>query len=125
MALRQALKGRDASLLNAAMVMALLTLVTNKPYLGWPRHEWDAMFLGVLLVGAVIIVRRWLAGGHNGVRRGFTAQRLSGSDKRFLSVLGSASGLVPGGHGPAPGTGAARPDFGGGRSGGGGASANY
>ena len=35
----------------ASLVMAMATLATNKPYLGWERHTWDPMLLGVLLTG--------------------------------------------------------------------------
>ena len=121
-ALMQALKEKVRPLLSSGIVMGLLTLITNKPYLGWPRHSWDSMVLGLFLVGIAVSIRHWLAKGPNGVRSGFTAQQLSGADKRFMALLGSASGLISPAPGAAPGS---KPEFGGGQSGGGGASGNY
>ena len=47
------------------------------------------MLLGILLTGVALFIRRWLARGPGGVRRGFTAARLSGKDKQWMNV-GSA-----------------------------------
>jgi hypothetical protein len=80
---------RDRFVLVVGGVVAVLTFVSNKPYLGWPRHTWDPMLLGILLAGVALLLRRWLAQGEGGVRRGFTAARLSGKDKQWMNV-GSA-----------------------------------
>jgi hypothetical protein len=114
---------KDRWVARLGVIVSLLTLITNKPYLGWPRHPWDPMLLGILLVGIAIATRRWLASGPDGIRHGFTAQRLSGRDKQILNTLSAASGFVspaPAAHAPAP-----EPKFGGGSSGGGGASSDY
>jgi hypothetical protein len=108
----------------AGGIAAIATFVTNKPYLGWERHTWDPMLLGVFLIGVALWVRRWLAAGEGEVRKGFTARRLSGKDKRWLSVGSVAVGLAapnvipsePHEHGP---------EFGGGASGGGGATSDF
>ena len=36
---------------SAFETSAILTLITNKPYLGWQGHTWDPMLLGALLIG--------------------------------------------------------------------------
>jgi len=110
----------------AGAIAAILTLVTNKPYLGWPRHTWDPMILGILLTGAALFIRRWLARGPGGIRGGFTAMRLSGKDKEWMNVSSAALGLVtPQAVTPGPQTRTEDFRFGGGASGGGGAGGDY
>jgi len=124
--LLRGVRQRDRSVIVVGAVVAILTLVTNKSYLGWPRHTWDPMLLGALLIGTALFIRRWLATGPGEVRHGFTAQRLSGKDKRWLSVgtavLGAVSPNILPTASPAKG-----PDahFDGGASGGGGASSDF
>jgi hypothetical protein len=119
------LRCKDHWVARLGVIVSLLTLITNKPYLGWPRHPWDPMLLGILLVGIAVATRRWLAGGPDGIRYGFTAQRFSGRDKQLLNTLAAASGFVSPAlatHAPVAGSEAG---FGGGSSGGGGASSDY
>jgi len=115
---------RNRLLLDASLVMGLATLVTNKPYLGLARETWDPILLGVLLIGAAMALRRWLAGGAGGMRGGFTARRILRSDDDALALAGLATAFrdaPAGAHHDAP-----PPDpFAGGRSGGGGASGSY
>ncbi len=123
--LARGLGRKDRFVIAAGAIAAVLTLVTNKPYLGWPRHTWDPMLLGALLFGAALLIRRWLAAGLGGVRHGFTAQRLSGKDKSWMNAAAGAFGLVsPQSIAPSPQT---SPEFrfGGGDSGGGGASSDF
>jgi hypothetical protein len=117
---------KDAFIIAMGMITAILTLVTNKPYLGWERHTWDPMLLGALLIAVALFLRRWLAQGPDEVRHGFTARRLSGKDKKWVSVSTAAIGLVaPGIVAPSPQPGSPDPKFGGGASGGGGASSDF
>ena len=115
---------KDRLVIGAGTVAAILTLATNKSYLGWERHTWDPMLLGLLLIGVALYLRRWLSQGAEGVRHAFTARRLSGKDKAWMSagatVIGVASPdrVLP--HTDAPDT-----HFDGGRSGGGGASSDF
>jgi uncharacterized membrane protein YgcG len=122
--LARGVRRKDRFVIAAGAIAALLTLATNKPYLGWPRHTWDPMFLGVFLTGLALLLRRWLSRGPDGIRRGFTARRLSGKDKQWMKIASTAIGVA---HSPATTPVPTSPDFhfGGGDSGGGGASSDF
>ncbi len=114
------LRRKDRLGIAVGAVTVVLTLATNKPYLGWQRNTWDPMLLGILLIGVALLIRRRLG---RGTLHGFTAQRLSGKDKRWLNAGASVFGAVsPQGitTSPEPGM-----HFGGGDSGGGGASSDF
>ena len=124
--LARGLLRKDRFVIAVGAAAAVLTFITNKPYLGWPRHSWDPMLLGALLIGVALYIRRWLAHGTGGIRHGFTAQRLSGKDKQWMNagtlVLGLVSpNLLP----PNPQSGSPDVHFGGGDSGGAGASSDF
>ena len=116
-ALGLGLRSRDRELMDAGLLLLLITLLTNKTYLGWPRQTWDPILLGVVLIGAALGIRRWLSTGPGGERSGFTSEQVREADRAKLSMLGAASVLVQPG-GAAPAAAAAPPAFGGGRSGG-------
>ena len=117
---------KDHFVVAVGAIVAVLTLVSNKPYLGWPRHTWDPMLLGILLTGVALFIRRWLARGPGGIRGGFTAARLSGKDKQWLNASSAVLGLVtPQSITPSPQTTSADIRFGGGASGGGGAGGDF
>jgi hypothetical protein len=123
--LARGVRQKDRLIIAVGTISTILTFVTNKPYLGWQRHTWDPMLLGIALTGVAVFLRRWLAQGPGGVRHGFTAARLTEKDKHTMSVSSSVLGLVtPQSITPAPQS--TDPDlrFGGG-SGGGGASGNF
>jgi hypothetical protein len=124
--LARGLREKDRFVIAVGAIVAILTLVTNKPYLGWPRHTWDPMLLGLLLTGVAIFLRRWLARGPGGIRHGFTAARLSGKDKQWINAGAIVLGpLSPHSITPSPQT--SNPDFrfGGGQTGGGGAGGDF
>lgn len=123
--LARGIRQKDRFVIAAGAAVAILTLVTNKLYLGWPRHTWDPMLLGALLIAVALFIRRWLAGGPNEIRHGFTAHRLSARGKEWMDVGTAAFGLVS--HPITPSSQAVSPDvrFGGGDSGGGGATSDY
>jgi hypothetical protein len=124
--LARGVRQKDRFVMAVGAIVAVLTLVTNKPYLGWPRHTWDPMLLGILLTGAALFIRRWLAGGPDGIRGGYTAARLSGKDRQWLDASSAALGLVtPQSITPSPQTTSADVHFGGGASGGGGAGGDF
>jgi hypothetical protein len=113
---------KDRFVIAVGAITAILTFVTNKPYLGWQRHTWDPILLGMALTGVALFLRRWLARGPGGVRHGFTAARLSAKDRHAMSVGSSVLGLIAPQSITPPGQ-STNPDFkfGGGGSGGGGA----
>jgi hypothetical protein len=122
--LARGLRQKDRFVIAVGAIVATLTLVSNKPYLGWPRHTWDPMLLGVLLTGVAVLLRRWLARSPGGIQHGFTAARLSGKDKDWINVGATVAGLLsPQPPAPQPSS----PDFrfGGGQTGGGGASGDF
>ena len=120
------IREKDRLIMAAGAISAILTFVTNKPYLGWQRHTWDPMLLGVALTGAAVFLRRWLASSPGGVRHGFTAARLSGKDKQAMSLGSAVLGLrTPQSMTPTPQPADAEFRFGGGESGGGGAGGDF
>jgi uncharacterized membrane protein YgcG len=124
--LARGIRQKDRFVIGAGVIVAILTSISNKPYLGWPRHTWDPMFLGILLTVVALLIRRWLARGPGGVRHGFTAARLSGKDKYWMNAGSSVLGLVsPQSITPSPETSTPDFHFGGGSSGGGGAGGNF
>jgi hypothetical protein len=124
------IREKDRMLMNASGAIALVTLLTNKMYLGWERHAWDPILLGVFLMAVAIGVRRWLSEGPGGERNGFTPEPLLGKDSAVLTLLRTASARfqpdvdLSGSRVPTDGA-AKPPDFGGGRSGGGGGGGTY
>lgn len=124
--LARGLRRKDRFVIAVGALAAILTLVTNKPYLGWQRHTWDPMLLGAFLIGVVLLIRRWLAKAPGGIHHGFTAQRLSGKDKRWMNVGVATIGLAsPNIVTPRGQTGGPDVHFGGGDSGGGGATSDF
>ena len=121
--LRMAIRDKDRWMLDVNLLLTLATLATNKIYLGLEHHSWDPILLGLLLIGAAVGVRRWLASGD---RRGFTPLRILSSDARRVSIVATASGVLN----PMKAHTAGSPDpdkfeSGGGRSGGAGASGSF
>jgi len=119
--LRRGLLRKDRLTVGLGVILALLTIITNKPYLGLPRHTWDPMLLGVLLIGLAAGLRRWLDAGPDGVRNGFTARRLSARDRDLTNALPVLSMMVT----PTPSATEPPTHFGGGSTGGGGASSDF
>ena len=124
--LARGIRQKDRFIIAVGAITTVLTLITNKPYLGWQRHTWDPILLGVALTGVALFLRRWLAQGPGGVRHGFTAARLSSKDKQAMGVGSAVLGLItPQSITPAPQPTKSDFHFGGGRSGGGGASGDF
>jgi len=120
------IRQKDRFVVAVGAIIAILTFVSNKPYLGWQRHTWDPMLMGILLTGVAVFTRRWLARGPGGIRHGFTAARLSGKDQRWINVGSTVFGtLSPHATVPSPQTNSPDFRFGGGHSGGGGASGEF
>lgn len=118
------IRARDRALIGVNVAMALVTVITNKPYLRLPRHAWDPILFGVLLIGAAILVRRWLSNGPAGERHGFTALPVLASERRAVAIAATASAAIQH-HAPTPAAAPSEPQFGGGASGGGGATDKF
>jgi type IV secretory pathway TrbD component len=118
------LREKDRPMIDANLTLAIVTLATNKSYLGWPRQTWDPALLGLLLMGIAIAVRRWLAASPDGERHGFTSVRLGG-DQDALRALTAVSATVRAPAAPAASTQPPSTLFDGGRSGGGGATSGF
>jgi len=124
--LARGIRQKDRFVIAVGAIVAVLTFISNKPYLGWPRHTWDPMLLGISLTGVAVFLRRWLARGPGGIRHGFTAARLSEKDKHWINVGATVLGpLSP--HSITPDPQPSSPDFrfGGGQTGGGGAGGDF
>jgi len=124
--LARGIRQKDRFVIAVGAIVATLTLVSNKPYLGWQRHTWDPMLLGILLTSVAVLIRRWLARGPGGIRHGFTAARLLGKDKHWINVGSTIFGpLSPHSITPDPQTSSPDFRFGGGQTGGGGAGGDF
>jgi len=114
---------KDRPLIIVSLAMAIVTLITNKPYLGWERHTWDPMLLGAALMAIALGLRRWLSGGRDAARYGFTATRIALGRDPVLAVLSAAPFPIKAHtHAPPP---PAPSGFDGGRSGGAGGGGSF
>lgn len=119
-----AARERHRLLLDLNILLAIVTLMSNKPYLGAEQKPWDPILFGVLMIAIALGLRRWLDSGDGGARSGFVSFRLLASERDRLSAAGSASVMQPSlhpQHGPEPPT----PGFSGGSSGGAGTSGKF
>jgi hypothetical protein len=121
------IREKDRLLMDVSLVLALVSILTNKAYLGSPQHAWDPCVLGVILMAIAFAIRRWLSNGPGGERHGFTPARLLERERAVLSAVGTASGFVRPGvtEGATARVEPAPSNFDGGRSGGGGASGSF
>lgn len=118
-----AIRDRHRLLLDVNIVLAIVTILSNKPYLGAEPNPWDPIVFGVLLIGIAVGLRRWLAAGADGSRRGFTAERVLASEKELVAWAGGVTVVMPGPPAAHPHD---SPSIGGGgRSGGAGASGEF
>jgi hypothetical protein len=119
------LRSKHRFMIWASLVMALATFVTNKVYLGWERHTWDPILLGVFLAGAVLALRYWLSRGQDGQRYGFTPQSILSADRKALAMLHALAGAAQPFAAHPPAATQTPSSFEGGRSGGGGGGAGF
>ena len=119
-----ALPARDRLFLQINVSLLLVTLITNKPYLKLMRQPWDPILFGVLLIGTAIAIKRWLASGANRQRYGYTPERILAADRRLLNLVATMSSAMQSNI-PSASRRETKPDLGGGRSGGAGASGSF
>lgn len=122
--LYRGLRDKERMMMNVSGAMAVATFATNKAYLGLPQQTWDPILFGLFLIGTAILLRRWLTSAAAGERHGFTAARILRKDERLMTIVSTASaGFQPHATPSAPVSN--KPEFGGGRSGGAGATGNF
>lgn len=117
------IKRRKRLILNASLIMACITLATNKSYLGMTRYAWDPAILGTVLVTLSIIINIWLNNGKDKARHGFTAENILKPESHGIGLADVAAAITP----MATNIDVQQQEkyFDGGTSGGGGASRNY
>jgi hypothetical protein len=119
------LKSRKRIVINVSLIAALLTLATNKDYLGFKHYAWDPAVLGVVMVMAALAIMRWLANGGRETRNGYTAQNLLKPENHGINLADLGAAVLPGAiQANLPPSSIDKP-FAGGQSGGGGASSGY
>jgi len=120
------IKARKRALMNTAAIALVLTLATNKDYLGLKHYAWDPIILGTMLILAAILIIRWLATGRNKERNGLTANRILKPERDGLNLAEIAAAAVPGMTATPVDTQPAEPaPFENGQSGGGGAARGF
>ncbi|MBN1545125.1 MAG: hypothetical protein JW902_00535 [Syntrophaceae bacterium] len=120
-----AIKARKRALLNVAGIALVLSLATNKDYLGLVHYAWDPIILGATLILAAVLIIRWLTAGQNKERYGFTAESILKPERYGLSLPEIGAAVLPGVTAAGETTAAEPSPFEGGQSGGGGASRNF
>jgi len=81
--------------MNASLVLACLTLATNKSYLGLTRYAWDPAIMGIMLIGISIFISRWLKRGPDENRYGFTQRDILKPEDHGISLAEVAAALTP------------------------------
>ena len=119
------LKSRKRLLTNVSLIAALLTLATNKDYLGFKHYAWDPAILGIVMVLVAVVLMRWLAVGPREARNGFTARNLLKPENHGISLADIGAAMIPGAVAAQPSPASPDKPFAGGQSGGGGASSGY
>ncbi len=88
------IRRKDRVLLVLGAVLVVVTFICNKPYLGWQRHPWDPMMLGIVLMGVAWSLQRWLALGTGGIRNGFTSARVAGTQSAWMDAGTATFSLI-------------------------------
>ncbi|HNY51536.1 MAG TPA: hypothetical protein PLV50_14710 [Smithella sp.] len=91
----EGIKYRKRLILNLSLVMACVTMATNKIYLGWTRYAWDPAILGIMLVILSMSINKWLNSGENQSRYGFTAKDILKPESHGISLTEVAAALTP------------------------------
>ena len=89
------IKSRKRLIMNAGLVLACLTLSTNKGYLGLTRYAWDPAIMGIMLIGLSIFISRWLKRGPEGNRYGFTQSDILKPESHGINLSDVAAAFTP------------------------------
>jgi hypothetical protein len=119
------IKRRKRLIINASLVLACLTLATNKSYLGLTRYAWDPAILGIMLIFISSLITRWLSRGPNRIRYGFTAENILTPENHGINLADIGAALTPGFVDSQQPLSQAEKYFDSGKSGGGGASRSF
>lgn len=119
------IRARKRMVINTSLILFILSLATNKDYLGFRHYAWDPAILGASMIVAAVVLTRWLRSGHGETKNGFTARSLVKPEDHGISLADIGAAAIPGMVGAPPKPPQADRPFEGGMSGGGGASGNY
>ena len=119
------IKSRKRLIMNASLVLACLTLATNKSYLGMTRYAWDPAILGIMLIFISTLITHWLSREPNKTRYGFTAENILKPESHGINLADIGAALTPGFVDSQQPPAQAEKFFDDGKSGGGGASRDF
>ncbi|MEN6464827.1 MAG: hypothetical protein ABFD62_06570 [Syntrophaceae bacterium] len=118
------IKQRKRFILDTALILFVVTLMTNKSYLGMERYVWDPALLGIAMIGVSYFTSRWLSKGRDGMRSGFTNRNILKPETYGIDLASLGAAIIPATIDAAPAKSEDEP-FAGGSSGGGGADAAF
>jgi hypothetical protein len=119
------IRSRKRLILNASLVLACLTLATNKSYLGLTRYAWDPAILGIMLIFISTLITHWLSQGPNKTRYGFTAENVLKPETHGIDLATTVAAFIPSVAGAQKPPEKLDEPFSGGQSGGGGAGRSF
>jgi hypothetical protein len=119
------IKSRKRLIMNASLVLACITLATNKSYLGMTRYAWDPAIMGIMLIFISSLITRWLSRGPNKTRYGFTAENILTPENHGINLADIGATLTPSFVDSQQPSAQGEKFFDGGSSGGGGASRDF
>lgn len=117
-------KKRKSFILDAALILFVVTLMTNKSYLGMERYVWDPALLGIAMIVVSYFTSRLLSKGRDGMRSGFTNRNILKPETHGIDLASLGAAIIPATIDVAPAKSEDEP-FAGGSSGGGGADATF
>ena len=116
---------RKRLVLDAAFILLVVSLMTNKGYLGMERYVWDPALLGIVLIAVTWSAAGWLSRGTEGTRFGFTARNILKAETHGIDLASLGAALMPAAVQALPGSKSEGDGFAGGSSGGGGAETGF
>lgn len=118
------IKQRKRFILDSALILFVVAMMTNKSYLGMERYVWDPAILGIAMIITSYFTARWLSKGRDGMRRGFTSRDILKPETHGIDLASLGAAIIPATLSVAPEKSEEEP-FAGGASGGGGADMTF